>query len=429
MHDLPTAGAPSPGPLGAWLRTTFASFGVRNFRLFYLGQGASLVGTWVRRTALGWLVFQLTGSHALLGTVMGLALLPMFLLSATAGALADRVDKRRLIVATQVGATVVSLAIGLLVLTGAVRIWHLMVLATLGGIAFAFEIPARQAFVIEMVGRRNLLNAVALNSAMVNLSRIVGPAVAGLLMGTVGIAWCFLLDGLSYLAVVATLLRLRLPPAVTRARQGSHWQELMEGFRTVQRNRRVRVLLLLLFLMGTFGWSFQTLMPAIAQEQLHMGEVQYGLLMSMFGVGAIASALLVAARAGTTGPRGARLQVFGGIWLLVAGGLGISISRAMLPLSLSLAVAGFGGVMFLSTSNTLVQTGIDDAVRGRIMGIWAVGFGGSLPLGSFLVGLVAEVVPPFQTVALFSLVLLAASLWVWRRLPRRRPAAADGGAI
>lgn len=408
----------SAGIFNAWLRVTFSSLKIRNFRLFFVGQGVSLTGTWMRRTALGWLVYDLTGSRALLGTVMGLSLLPMFLLSPAAGAMADRIDKRRMIVITQILAAATSATIAAVILLDVVRTWHLLVLATLSGVGFAFEVPARQAYVVELVGRDHLRNAVALNSALVNLSRIIGPSIAGLVMGTVGIGYCFLLDALSYLLVIVTLLLLRVTPYTPPPRSGTHWQALLDGFREVRRNRRVRVLLLLVFLTGAFGWSFQTLMPAIAQDLLHLDEIEYGVLMSMFGLGAIAGALFVA---GSVSVRAARLQVFGGVWLLCAGALFVSLSRSMVPMSAALVIAGFGAVMFLSTGNTVVQTSVDDSIRGRIMGIWAVAFGGSLPLGAFLAGGVAEVISPYLTIALLSAVLASASLGIWFRVPRGPP--------
>nr|MEE4269013.1 MFS transporter [Candidatus Krumholzibacteria bacterium] len=403
------------GAVSAWFRATFASFGVRNFRLFYLGQGASLTGTWVRRTALGWLVYEMTGSRTLLGTVLGLALVPMFVLSPWAGALADRLDKRRMIIVSQIAAALTSGTIAVLVLAGIAEPWHLMVLATLGGIAFAFEVPARQAFVIEMVGRENLQNAIALNSAMVNLSRIVGPAVAGLLMGSLGIGFCFVADALSYLAVIVTLVKLRIVPVTRTATKEGRWRELAAGFRVVHGNRRVRVLLLLLCLVGVFGWASQTLMPAIAQDLLHLDATQYGLLMSVFGVGAIVGALLVA---GSSAEKHTRRQVFGGVWVLCLGAGVVALSRSVVPLGVGLALAGFGAVTFMSTANTLVQTSIDDAVRGRVMGIWSVGFGGALPLGSFLAGWTADVISPYATIGLFAGILGVASFVIWRRLPR-----------
>lgn len=414
--------APPTGPaarLSAWSRTTFSSLQVRNFRVYYAGQTASMIGTWVRRTALGWIVYRMTGSRALLGTVMGLAMLPMFVLSPLAGAIADRVDKRRMVVATQLLAAFSSAAIAALVLGGWARPWHLMVLATLGGVAFAFEVPSRQAFVSELVGREHLMNTIALNSVLVNSSRVIGPAVAGLVMAGGGAGWCLALDALSYLVVTATLLTLRLPPHRPPARRPSHWQDLREGFREVHRNRRVRILMLMMGLMGVFGWSCQTLMPAIAQDLLRLGEWQYGLMMAMFGVGAIAGALFVAGRAAANTTR---RQVFGGVWLLCLGAFAVAASRHPATIGAGLTLAGFGAVMFMSTANTLVQTSVDDALRGRILGIWSVVFGGSLPAGSFLSGWVAQFVSPFTTIAAFAAVLALGSVFIWWRLPRRQAA-------
>ena len=401
----------------AWLRTTFSSLQVPNFRTYYLGQTASMIGTWVRRTALGWVIYEMTGSRAMLGTVMGLALLPMFLLSPLAGTIADRVDKRKMVILTQLLASATSAATALLIMAGWAEPWHLMALATVGGFAFAFEVPSRQAFVSDIVGREHLLNAVALNSVLVNSSRVIGPAIAGLIMAAVGAGWCFLLDAISYLIVTVSLLRLKLPPHRPPPHLTSHWHDLLEGFREVHRNRRVRILMLLLCLMGTFGWACQTLMPAIAQDLLHLGEWEYGLLMAMFGVGAIAGALVVAGR---TASETSRLQVFGGVWLLCLGAFMVAATRHVVPMGAGLAVAGFGAVMFMSTSNTLVQTSVDDSLRGRIMGIWSVGFGGSLPLGSFLAGWVAQWVSPYLTIAVFAAVLAVSSFVIWRRLPRRQ---------
>ena len=421
------------GIVGAWFRLTFASLSVRNYRLFYIGQGISLVGTWVRRTAMGWLVYQLTGSKALLGLIMGLATFPMFVLSPTAGAIADRVDKRRMIIVTQIVATLASAAIAALVFLHWIKVWHLAALATLSGIAFAFEMPARQAFIVEMVGREKLMNAIALNSGLVNLSRIFGPALAGVLMGTIGMGYCFTLDALSYVIVTVTLFMLVLPSSRKPGRGKSplkerimaHFRELQEGAREVRKNRRVRVVLLMLFMVGVFGWSFQTLMPAIAPDLLKLSETQYGALMSMFGVGAIGGALFVASRKSDSNRR---MQVFGGVWAMIAGMYLMAIfgtvfgSRplAFWSVSASLVLTGFGAVLFMSTSNTLIQTSVDDSIRGRIMGIWAVAFGGSVPLGAFLAGFVAQLVSPYLTIAAFATVMLAGSLVVFSILPTRR---------
>lgn len=419
------AGPLGKGAAGAWLHTTFASLAVPNYRMFFVGQGISLAGTWVRRTAMGWLVYQLTGSKALLGLIMGLSTFPMFVLSPWAGSLADRVDKRRMIILTQVGAALSSGLIALLVFTDRITEWQLAVLATAGGVAFAFEMPARQAFIVEMVGRERLVNAVALNSGLVNLSRIFGPALAGVLMGTIGIGACFTVDALSYLVVIATLMRLSLPPFRAPARETSQWQALLEGVREARRNRRVKVLLILLFLVGTFGWSFQTLMPAIAPDHLGLDATRFGLLMSMFGVGAIFGALAVAGRREGASTR---RHVFGGVWAMTAGIYLVALFGSLLgarpaafwAVSGALMITGWGAVTFMSTSNTMLQTGVEDRLRGRIMGLWAVAFGGSLPLGAFLAGAVAQRISPYLTIALFATVLLVGSLVVYFALPRRK---------
>lgn len=433
LDQIGSASPAATGAIAAWLHTTFASLGVRNYRVFFVGQGISLVGTWVRRTAMGWLVYQLTGSKALLGLVMGLATFPMFVLSPWAGSIADRVDKRRMLVITQLAATLTSGTIAFLVLTDRIEVWSLAVLATAGGVAFAFEVPARQAFIVELVGRERLMNAIALNSGLVNLSRIFGPAIAGIVMGTLGMGICFTIDAASYLVVVVTLLGLSLPEFRPQPRRGSQWQELLEGVREVHGNRRVRILLLLLFLVGVFGWSFQTLMPAIAPDHMDLDATRYGALMSMFGVGAIVGALFVAGRREGSSGRG---PVFGGVWLMSGGIYLVALlgwwlgarTASFWAVSGALMLTGLGAVTFMSTANTLVQTSVEDGIRGRIMGIYAVSFGGSLPLGAFLAGFVAQRISPFLTISIFATVLLAASLVVYWRLPRRRPHRAAGAS-
>lgn len=446
------------GVFGAWLRTTFASLTVRNYRYFFVGHGISLLGTWVRRTTMGWLVYQITHSTALLGAVEGLALLPMLFLSPTAGVFADRLDKRRIIIATQIVAAFASAAIAALIFLHWIRVWHLMALAILSGIAFAFEVPTRQAFVNDMVGRDKLMNAIALNSMLVNLSRIFGPAIAGVVMAVVGMGFCFALDALSYVVVIATLVTMKLPPFQIRARKKSttrertesrwlrrtvsywvdltvsHWLELREGFHEAWHNRRVRIILILLSFVSIFGWSFQTLLPAIAQDLLKVGEMQYGRMMAMFGVGAIGGALFTAGRKPGSNRR---RQVFGGVWALCGGVFLLSLSGALFGSSPSafycicgaLAFAGFGAVLFMSTGNTLVQTSVDDSIRGRIMGIWAVAFGGSVPLGNFLIGGVAELISPYLTIFFFTAVMLVVSIVIYRSLPANSPVGSTDAPI
>jgi MFS family permease len=404
------------------LRETFSALGVRNYRLFFVGQGISLVGTWVRRTAMGWLVYELTGSTAKLGLVMGLALLPMFVLSPWAGSIADRVDKRRMIILTQVLATATSSAIAALIFLHSIQVWHLMVLSILSGIAFAFEVPSRQSFIVEMVGRDKLMNAIALNSGLVNLARVLGPATAGLLMGWVGMGACFVVDALSYVVVIVTLFMLRLPDFEKKDHAQSHWEALIEGAREVRKNRTVRVMLTLLTTVAVFGWSFETLMPAIARDFMKLRVAEYGVLMSQLGIGATLGALYVASRPPDANRKA---MVFGGVGMTVAGMYLVALLGATLggdraafwAVSAALLLSGMGAVTFMSTANTLVQTNVDDRIRGRIMGIWAVSFGGAIPVGSFASGFAARLISPFATIALFSTVLLAASLIIYFRMP------------
>jgi MFS family permease len=388
------------GGIGRWGRNTFAALSVRNFRLFYLGQGISLVGTWMRRTALGWYTYELTGSYKLLGIVMGMALLPMFVLAPIAGSLADRMEKRRLIIASQYLALVVSSILALVVWLGVAQVWSLILLAALTGVAFSFEVPARQAFVFEMVGRERLMNAIALNSALVNLSRIFGPALAGLLLGWFGASLVFAADAASYIIIIITLYMISVRGEVVEPPRGSRLQHLAEGWKEVVRNLPVRNALLLLFLVTSLGWSYNTLLPAIAQDILHLGPTRYGYLMSMFGLGAIGGALYVAEKGARSKPRG---QMYSGILTMITALTFFSVFHSFPAMSVSLIFAGFGGILFLSTANTLIQTSVEDRIRGRVMGIWSLMFGGSLPLGSFVAGWIASKISPFTTIQLLLL--------------------------
>ncbi|MEQ8821872.1 MAG: MFS transporter [Sumerlaeia bacterium] len=397
-----------------WGGSTFEALSVRNFRIFYIGQGASLTGSWMRRTALGWLVFLLTGSYELLGLVMGLTMLPLFLLAPLAGSIADRVDKRKMIIATQLGAAACSALLAVLVATDNAQVWQVMVLAFLGGVAFAFEIPSRQAFVAELVGKDRLMNAIALNSALVNGARVIGPAVAGVLMGLVGVAACFAIDAITYLIVTGTLMSLKLPRFLKSREPIDRIAHLIGGLHEVRRNRPVRLVLILLFFTACFGWSFITLLPAIAQEELHLGETQYGFLMAAFGVGAVVSALIVASQ---KGGGCARRQLFVGIWTMMVGLFIFSAVRGfVLPMG-AMVLAGGGAVMFVSTGNTVVQMAVADDIRGRIMGIWALTFGGSMPLGAWLSGQSAALIDPFSTIALFAVIVSVASVVIFPHFP------------
>ncbi|HZR20537.1 MAG TPA: MFS transporter, partial [Verrucomicrobiae bacterium] len=296
-------------------RNTFASLRHRNFRLFFGGQLISLIGTWMQNTAQGWLVYELTGSKILLGAVAAIGSTPMMLFSTWGGSVADRHSKRRIILWTQTAMMVFAFVFAALVWSGRIRAWHIMVLAALGGCALAFDMPARQAFMVEMTSREDLINAISLNSSLVNGARVIGPSLAGLLMARVGIATCFLLNGLSFLAVILGLCLMRLPRFIAPRSPSSAWAHAAEGFQYVWRQRRMRLLLMLFAVAGVFGWSYSVLMPAFARDVLHVGQGRYGMLLSANGIGALFGALTVAS-VGMHVNR--RVLVLGGLWFFSA---------------------------------------------------------------------------------------------------------------
>lgn len=404
---------------------TFASFSVPNYRWFFFGQGTSLIGSWVRSAAQGWLVYVLTGSRLDLGTVAAVGQLPL-VLSPLAGAIADRMDKRRLLMGLALFAMALSLVLSWLVGSGGVRTWHVTVIAALAGIEMAFEIPVRQSYVVEMVGRGMLLNAIALNSAMFNAARMIGPAVAGLLMGAFsrpgdpplrGIAVCFLFDGLTFLAVLFALAKIRSVPVEKAPEEGGLGDRLMAGFAYVRGDRRARVLLTLLGICTVFGWSYLALMPAFARDVLLLGETGFGLLLSANGVGAALGALWVAGQPEEESRGRIRRRVFLSLFLFACMVIAFSRTTSFLPAALCLAVAGFGAISFVSTSNTLIQTAVPNHLRGRVMGIWALVFGGSMPLGSWMIGAAAEAWNTPLAIALSGAACLVLSAAVWFRLP------------
>jgi MFS family permease len=399
------------------LRQTFAALKHRNFRLFFCGQLISLIGTWMQNTAQSWLVYQLTHSKLLLGIVAAASSAPMLLFSIWGGSLADRHPKRSIMLFTQSGMMMLAFALAALVWSQWVRPWHILVLAALGGVAMAFDMPARQAFMVEMTSREDLMNALSLNSSIVNGARVVGPAVAGFLMAQVGMAACFFFNGLSFLAVLAGLLMMRLPPFVAPVEPESTWQHAREGLSYVIKHRRVRTLLLLFAIVGVFGWSYSVVLPAFASELLGVGEKGYGALLSANGIGAVCGALAVASFGSRVHPR---LLVFGGLGLFSLMLLLLSVTRNYCLALVFLAIAGWGMLLYFSTTNTLIQTSVTDRMRGRVMGIWALVFGGMMPVGGLEAGTVSHWWGVPWTVATGAMVCGAAALIVWLRV-RRNP--------
>jgi MFS family permease len=386
-----TQGPPSPppapaAPLPAW-RRVFTALRHRNFRLFFWGQLISLIGTWMDKTAEGWLIYRLTGSKILLGVIAAAGTAPMLVFSFWGGSIADRLQKRSILVVTQSCAMVLAFVEAFLVWSHLVQPWQIVILATLGGIVLAFDMPARQSFVIEMTSREDLMNAISLNSTIVNGARLIGPSLAGIIMARLGIAPCFFLDGLSFLAVIVGLLMMNPPRQSPAAHSGSPLRHALGGLSYVRGNRRVFTLLSLFSVVGVFGWSYSVLMPAYARDVLHVNAAGYGMLMSASGLGALVGALVTAA-AGRAMPR--RPAVLGGVWLFASMLLLFSITRVYALALVFLAIGGFGMMIFFSTSNTLVQTSVPDEMRGRVMGVWALIFGGMVPVGSLEAGMLAH---------------------------------------
>jgi MFS family permease len=308
-----------------------------------------------------------------------------------------------------------------LVWSGLVRPWHIMVLAALGGVAMAFDIPARQAFVVEMTSREDLMNAVSLNSSIFNGARVVGPAVAGFLMAQAGLAACFFLNGLSFVAVLAGLLLMRLPAFVRPTQPESNWQHVLDGFAYVAKHRRVRTLLLLIAVVGIFGWSYSVLLPAFARDVLGVGSREYGMLLSANGIGALCGALTVA----TYGDRlSRRLLVFGGLGLFSLMLLLLAVTRNYYLALVFMAIAGWGMLLYFSTSNTVIQTSVADGLRGRVMGIYALMFGGMMPVGGLESGALSHWIGVPWTVGIGAVVCGTAALVTWLLVRRNPPSPA-----
>jgi MFS family permease len=391
-------------------RQTFAALKHRNFRLFFIGQLVSLIGTWMQNTAQSWLVYQLTGSKLLLGIVAAVGSAPMLLFSIWGGSVADRHPKRAVLLWTQSGMMLLAFVFAALVWNELVRPWHILVLASLGGVAMAFDMPARQAFMVEMTSREDLMNAVSLNSSIVNGARVVGPAVAGLLMAQTGLAACFFINGLSFVAVITGLLMMQLPQFIPAAQPESNWQHALDGFAYVARHRRVRTLLLLFAIVGVFGWSYSVLLPAFATDVLHVGSREYGVLLSVNGIGALCGALTVA----TFGDRlHRRLLIFGGLGLFSAMLLLLAMTQNYYLALVFMTIAGWGMLLYFSTTNTLIQMSVADGMRGRVMGIWALVFGGMMPVGGMEAGALSHWFGVPWTVATGAVVCGAAALVTW----------------
>ena len=360
----------------------------RNFRLFFIGQGISLVGTWMQNVGEGWLILTLTNSPFYVGLTAALSSLGVLLFSLYAGVIADRADKRRFIIFMQLAFMLEALTVAILVWTHVVAVWQVLLLATILGIASGFDIPMRQSFIVEMVGKDDLMNAIALNSSLFNGARVIGPAIAGFLIGAVGIAWCYFLNSVSYIAVIAGLLMMQLPPRPPRPQTASAWTGFREVLSYLRGDRRLRVLMMLTAILSVFGFPYISMMPVFARDVLHRGATGYGALTSSIGIGAVIGALGVALTSGRIRRRG-RLMLIGGtafgvLLILFAASRALALAMALL------ALAGCAMIVNNSITNTMLQTTAPDHLRGRIMGFYSFVFVGMAPFGAFLFGVVAE---------------------------------------
>jgi MFS family permease len=367
---------------------TFAALRYPNYRLWFIGQGISLMGTWMQWVAQGWLVYELTGSELALGTISFFGSLPTLFLMLPAGAIADRVSRRTLLLATQTVMTVQALAMALLAATGALRVWHVAVLAAVLGLANSFDAPARLALTVDMVeDRRDLANAVALNSSLFNMARIVGPAVGGFLLAGLGATWCFALNGLSFLAVLIALWRMSFPPLQPASYPAPMAVQIKAGLSYVVHHEAVRIIIALVSVSSLFGFGYATLMPAYAADVLHVGETGLGTLNAVVGVGALVGSLM-AASLGRFPRKGLVLMV--GSVLFPVAILVFALSDSFALSAVTLAVLGFAFVTQTAMAQTLVQCIVPNALRGRVLSVFSFAFFGTAPFASLFAGAVAQ---------------------------------------
>ncbi len=410
--------SPAKPPPVTGLRSIGRALRHRNYRLFFSGQSLSLIGTWLTRIATSWLIYRLTGSALLLGILGFAGQVPTFLLAPLAGVLVDRWDRHRVLVITQVMAMIQSGVLAALALAGVINVWHVLVLSVVQGIINAFDMPARQALVVEMVeDRADLPNAIALNSSMVNAARLLGPSVAGVLIASVGEGYCFLVDAVSYLAVIASLLLMRLTPRARAPRTSRVLADFKEGWFYAVGFKPIRAVLLLLAVVSLMGTPYTVLLPVIAREVLGGGPSTLGILTAASGLGALGGAIYLASRRSVLGLG----RVIVGSTAAFGIGL-VAFSRASalwicLPL---MFVTGAGMMLQMASSNTILQTIVEEDKRGRVMSLFAMAFFGTVPFGSLLAGVLATRLGAQNTILVGGAVCVLASLVFLRGLPELR---------
>jgi MFS family permease len=394
---------------------TFAALRHRNFQLYFGGQLISNAGTWMQVIAQGWLVYQLSHSDLALGIVGFAAAVPALIVSPWGGVVVDRVPKRALLIITQSSAMLLAFILAALAFTGVVQEWHIILLAGGLGLVNAFDGPGRQAFVVEMVGREDLPNAIALNSLMFNSARVIGPALGGILLAVVGAAWCFTINGISFLAVIIGLWAMQIKPHPSLRLMESPWRQLTSGIQYVSKQIDLGGLLLLSLVFSIFGISYATILPAFVEQVLHQGAASYGWVNAAIGVGAVTGAIMIANQHGRS---------WRGSWLVAAGiGFPIVLSvfafTSFFPASLILAFGlGVGFMVQFTMINTLLQTRVEDQLRGRVMALYTLTFFGFTPFGNLAIGVLSQQIGLSYAITIFALITLVLMLIVLRKIPQ-----------
>ncbi len=399
--------------VGTTVKEILPALGHRNYRLFFAGQGLSLIGTWIQQVAMSWLVYRLTGSAFLLGVIGFTSQIPSLVLSPVAGVLADRLDRRRILIVTQAVSMLQAFILAAIVLLKGVEVWHIIALSIVLGIANAVDMPVRHSFTVEMVDDRNDLgNAIALNSSIFNGARLIGPSLAGILISLFGEGICFLINGASYIAVIAALKAMNMQPQAEKAESGPLLLELREGFSYAWHNGPIRSVLMLVVLVSLAGMPYTVLLPVFASQILHGGAHTYGFLMTASGVGAFVATIYLASRRGTTG----LCRVISGAVVVFSIGLAsFAVSRTLWLSIPFLFVTGFGVIAQLASSNTILQTVVEENKRGRVMSLYTMALMGIAPLGSLLAGSLAVAIGVTATLLSGSAACLAGALFYWRK--------------
>ncbi len=395
----------------------FSAMRHRNFQLYFGGQLISNIGTWMQIIAQSWLVYQIGHSEITLGWVAFAGALPMLVVSPFAGVVVDRFSRQKLLIMTQTGAMLLAFILAYLSFSNIVKEWHIIVLASFMGLVNAFDAPARQSFVPEMVGKEDLPNAIALNSIMFNSSRVIGPAIGGLLLVIFGAAWCFTINGISFIAVIIGLLLMKLPNLPRHTYSGSHFEQLVDGIRYTVHDHEMFALILIALVFSVFGMSYTTILPAFVEKNLGMGSMAYGWLNALTGLGAVAGAYLVARGFGSRNR---------GKWLIIAN---FSFAILMLifgfmtsfPVTLILAVGlGLCFIIQFTTINTLLQLRVEDKYRGQVMALYSITFFGFAPFGNLAIGFLGQNINLRFAIMVFGLLLLLFSAIIISRTPKIR---------